>query len=265
MIEKPNNDIVEEDSTPKRKARRQYGADTEAGIAYREQLAEDRANQLAADKRLNKKLMVVGAVLCAAILAINIPMIVSRSKNLSLLTQTAISKQAELKEIEDNPKHDVVRKEADVINAHDVAEYVCNSQNTLSNYVFEEAKNDESMSKDHIVFLEDYNKFCEDTQLSSMHGLPTTWLGSALDAKYVSKSSVKEMPYTWVCNNDYDLIGTDVKIVWECYMYYGTDKQELVMTIMAHYSSDTNTFSQFETYYTDTYNTLYKDNQIQDN
>ena len=261
MIEKPNGNTSGNGSDMKRKTRRKYGADTEAGIAYREQLAEDRANQAAADKKLNKKLMIISAGLCALVLAINIPMIVSKSKNLSLLTQTAISRQAELKDIEDNPRHEVVRKEADVINAHDVMQYVCDAQNKLSAYIFDETKADSSMSKEHIDLLEEYNKFCENTQLEPDR-IDTTWLGSVLSNENVKTSTITAMPYTWVCDNDYDLVGVEVKVSWRCYLNYDSPNPDLVAVIMARYNSEMNIFSQFETYFVDDYDQYFANNQI---
>lgn len=236
--------------------RRQFGGDTESGIAYRERLAQERVEEDVQQRKYNLYVSTAAFILSGIILVGGIVGIVNKSSEKNLQVQTIAALQMDLQKAIDEPRVVENYMEADVVNGHDFSQVVCDYQNQLTTYVYNEVINDESLSDKHIALLDEYRDFAKKTHLDSMRtmsGVPDTWLSDLLTKTRISYVGRSKNPYLWVVDNDYDKLGLETDIVFNCYMGYGTAKQELIMTIVMHYSCKDDLVSKFSVYCSDKY------------
>lgn len=236
--------------------RRQFGGDTESGIAYREKLAQERVEEDIRQRKYNMYVSTAAFILSGIILIGGIVGIVNKSSEKTLQTQTIAALQMDLQKAIDEPRVVENYMEADVVNGHDFSQTICDYQNQLTTYVYNEVLNDEPLGDKHIALLDEYREFSKKTHLDSMHnlsGVSSTWLADILTKTRVSYVGRSKNPYLWVVDNDYDKLGLETDIVFNCYMGYGTAKQELIMTVIMHYNSKDELVSKFSVYCSDKY------------
>lgn len=231
--------------------RRMYGQTTEAGIHYREQLEKERAEEEEFDKVRGKKIMIVFMVLTILVLIGMIVMIVLQVRSLQSGAQKLTEVQSQLEYVRENPEYVERQREADVINTGEYAKQICDLQNQLSKITYEESCTGSAMSEKHQQLLDEYRQIAKRTKLTSVSS--STWLSDILHIVAEKEDHPAVMPYTWVCDSDFDRMGTVATVAWTCYYHYGKPDQEMYEVVICSYDMQTECITTAAVYTSDAY------------
>lgn len=231
---------------------RSYGANTEKGKEVREQIRVEKERGKNRAKKLN--LCISGGIVLVGAIVIALTFITVSNRNADTsdkLTQIQ-EKEATYSQMQEASQDaEVEYVDPTVDNVSVVGRIVCNLQNQLSQYTYEENKsNADALSKEHLATLDEFRGYFTDGSLAdSTNG---TWMSDILTPGLLANVTGDDCPYEWEFNENFDYLRGDnlLSVAWLCYDTADTDHEKLIMTVTASYDAAAQTFSDVTLYET---------------
>ena len=266
---------------------KRYGDDTDVGREVRDQIMADKQAEATKASRTNKKIAILCAVLCIVSIGVTIARKIDSENKVLSIQQEIARKQIDLDNLRNREDEYTIKYvDPDFDNVGKLCTGICDYQNKLSQYAWEEAvAGSNNISTEHISCLTDYREYLKKiglgTDLDSNFFFVNSWISQPFyvidthNPMIQTKDRYRHLlmgevegdtcAYEWICDSDFTYVGYETCMAWICYDRYDVKRARPLIIVTARYNNNKKVFSDFNICSTDFARNIMMGNTLEDN